>query len=339
MLDSVTAPADTAVWGGTGRYPYHRGSHLIVALELHVYGDESGTHGESAYCVVAGYIAAPRPWDAFNAAWRAVVDAAGDKEFHAKYFFKRYYARIHAGRTNPYGGWDEGKCRRYLSDLLGVIAAHRTRVIPIGCAVDVAAFKALTWGERNLLTGATWDATRKDFVEGGAPSSVYRVALLNMAGEALERAKPKDCKVHFVMDEKSDERNMALELFPRIRASSSMLDVSLRPKLGDLTFAASETYPGIQAADLLAYVYNILARDGRMTNELQDTGVNLFRKRRKSVDILTEEALIKLIAMRLTYPEDRELIRAIPSPAERQQAKSLRRLAGRSNRSSGVASV
>ena len=73
--------------GSRGPYPYHEGKHLIVAIDLYAYADESGIQGSAPYCLMAGYIASPRRWKPFNAAWKATLEEYGVPEFHAKDFF------------------------------------------------------------------------------------------------------------------------------------------------------------------------------------------------------------------------------------------------------------
>ena len=90
--------------GGKGRYPYHIGKHLIAALHLWAYGDESGIDERAKYCLILGYIAAPLQWQRFNELWKMALKNYEVPEFHSIDFFPRDRQR---SSTNPYRGWSD----------------------------------------------------------------------------------------------------------------------------------------------------------------------------------------------------------------------------------------
>ena len=51
-------------------------------LTLHAYFDESGTHADSHTVTVAGYIARPEQWTAFDTEWRQALSDFGIDQFH-----------------------------------------------------------------------------------------------------------------------------------------------------------------------------------------------------------------------------------------------------------------
>jgi len=308
--------------GGTGRYPYNEGHHLIVATELFVYGDESGIDQTHGYVVIAGYIASPPHWDSFNAAWRKVVDEADDpgvREFHSKQFFSRHEARK-AGTKNPFRNWTDAKATKFLSDLVAVCRDH-PRLTPIAAPMRLADWFSLTHGEQRYLTGGLWDKQRKRFRSAGMPSRTYVLPFFNMVAQALDAARPEDCKVHFVMDEQKVIKHGIVDLYSRAR-SHEQIPSALRGKFGDLTPGLSHEHPGIQAADLWAYALNgWYQHRQRLRTERVWALVQLTdRHRRAGVGVIGREGLHRLLANDLS-PEDRRLIQAIKSPKEIQEAK------------------
>src|SRR3972149_6354915 len=126
--DDEDEAGDTWPVGGLGRYPYNRGSHLIMTIDLHAYADESGIEGDSLYCIVAGFVGSPRWWDKFNADWRAIINAAPDdvEEFHAKDFFERNHAAKKNSERNPFRSWSGASA--FLATLVDVIVRYRGKI-------------------------------------------------------------------------------------------------------------------------------------------------------------------------------------------------------------------
>ena len=281
-----------------------------MVTELFVYGDESGID-ETPYCVVAGFIASPRHWDSFNAAWRKVIEKAQVNEFHSKDFFSR--RRATSSSTNPFRDWSESDASALLDALLKVIRDH-PRVTPIGCALDVNIFRSYTWGERRYLTGGQWNRTTKKFITQGAPSRTYPVPFYSMVGEALQMARPAECKVNFVMDEQKVIQNGIQQVYAQYR------DTELNPfceKMGDLISGLSEEHEGIQAADLLAYTWNGWYRfRERLRRERLDVLLEIMRmQHHREMGVMRKRGLEHILTKTL-LPEDRAKIRALKTHAK-----------------------
>ena len=120
--------------GSRGRYPYHEGKHLIVALtEQFVYADESGTHVGAKHCLLGGYRASPRQWKKFDTDWQAILKGEGIDVFHSNVFFNRKV--IKNPQENPYLKWSDNRADNFLSGLLDVIVMRV--VYPVGTSVVV----------------------------------------------------------------------------------------------------------------------------------------------------------------------------------------------------------
>ncbi len=285
-----------------------------MTKEILVYGDESGID-DPRCCVVAGFIATPRQWDGFNAAWRKVMEAVGVPEFHSKLFFSRRDAA--GSSTNPFSSWSDSEADELLVALISVIKAH-PRVAPIGCALDVRAFKSYTWGERMYLTGAKWNRDTKKFVTQGAASRVYPFPFYNMIGEALSKARPKDAKVHFIMDEQKVVQAGVQQVYFESRNNEL---ISSREKLGELSPGLSEEHEGIQVADLLAYIwFGWYQFRERLRRERLDVLNEVWKRHHWEMGIVRKRGLEHVLSDLL--PEDRAKIQSLKTPAEVQRERT-----------------
>lgn len=247
------------------------------------YGDETGTHEESQFCAVLGYVGSPRQWKLFRRDWRRIVGK--DQEFHAQKFFQRESWR---SSKSPYHNWSDKKARDFLNQLLDII--HRQQIVPIGFAYDVADFKALDLHERKLLTGAT-NVTRTRVRKGelkvtdkligsGKPSEPYMLGFNYIITEAL-KAAPANAKVNYVFDRRERSEAWARMAYEQIMRYSEIPQI--RDRLGQLSFDDSINCEPLQAADLYAYVWNRLLHEsmnadlwhalGRLTRKHDSMGI------------------------------------------------------------------
>ena len=287
-----------------------------MVTELLVYGDESGIDN-SPYCVVAGWIASTKQWESFNLAWRRVIDEAGLPEFKSKQFFGRHAARKE-GTQNPFRNWSRSQASEFLEALIGVVHSHYPRITPIGAALDVAQFRALSWGERNYITGASWDNVNKRFVNQGAPTRAYSLPFYSMVGEALEEARSADCIVHFVMDEQKVLLPGIQQTFERTK-KARQLPEALRRKVGELTPGLSHEHEGIQAADLLAYCWHGWYQRRQVRGERVQTLFDLLSKHRREMGLIKRRGIERVMTETLENPEDLEILKGMDKPQRDQR--------------------
>lgn len=288
-----------------------------MAVNLWVYGDESGIEGDGPHCVVAGFIGSPKHWDNFNNAWESVITEAGVGEFHAREFFGRHSAK--GSEKHPFHSWPADKATRFLNDLLAVIQEHRARISPLKSSLDVSDFRSFSWGERQWLTGGTWDHKRGKFLSSGAPTRLYHVPAQGVIGDALDHAHPADCKVHFVLDEQSVMQEGFSQIIRGVRDKPQYRQQL--SQLGDVTFGPSVTHPGIQAADLLVHC---LYSNYRLRHKLDDErrhALTAILGERWRIAVFKAKNLEMLLSKQFST-EERAMLRSIKSPSEIQKAKA-----------------
>ena len=95
--------------------------------------DDSGTHGDSRFVVVAGGVASVRQWERLSSEWERVIEPwkLSRGYFHTADFVSGY---------NDYKGWTQAEKRHRLRLLVGIISKH-VRVL-VGNAVVRSDFDA-----------------------------------------------------------------------------------------------------------------------------------------------------------------------------------------------------
>jgi hypothetical protein len=204
-----------------------------MARMLYAYGDETGIEGNASYCLIMGYIGGADMWEEFRRDWSATLGKYGLEEFHAQRFFAQ--------------GSKKQQSVQCLSSLLAIIEHYNPTVI--GHAVDVNAFQALTHDERRFLTGGLVERQTGKWLTSGKPSSAYPVAFSMFIGDSL-RVASNDTLVHFVFDRQNVVQGYATKMFEEMKKR-----IPGREKMQSITFSKSQMEPGLQAADLLAYIW------------------------------------------------------------------------------------
>lgn len=288
--------------GGKGAYPYHEGNHLIVAIDLTVFADESGIQKDARYCVMAGYIGSPRSWKLLNNAWARVLAEYGVPEFHAKDFFpkNRRLSRDH------YAGWSGAKSTAFIRAL--ATAIDESPVHAVCGALNVEAFNALTYGERRFLTGGNVLESGR-WVYQGAPNQPYRFAFVQLLRDAVGRAKDGTL-VHWVFDRQNEYEGGVLQEYQEIVASQAGADKIIdTTKLGSIRFASRLHEPSLQPADLLAHCwYTELTRREHPTEE-RAWAMHVLSNKRREIRVLEANDFDQFFLDGEKYGIDRELLR------------------------------
>ncbi|MHB8516093.1 MAG: hypothetical protein ACYDCT_12020 [Dehalococcoidia bacterium] len=248
-------------------------------IDLCAYADESGIDSRRGYCVVAGYVGSPRQWDRFKTEWGHALGKV--PAFHSKRFFGR---DENGGRLDHYRGWSEKDADNFINGLLSVIQRHR--LTPVGGAIDLSAFNALSVGERRFLTGGHPKAHGGWELSTGAPTKPYYLGFRFLVQEALGLARA-GARVHFVFDRQEVLRAHAKTTFGRI-CRRAVPPTSVQ--LGDLTFEDCTQTVQLQAADLYANVWHAyLAKRSKLSTGALDALYQLTRKR-KGMPVYQTEA-------------------------------------------------
>lgn len=259
------------------------------------YADESGTHGNSIYCLICGYIGSQRQWKLFERSWAQVLEENQVPDFHAKDFFARDSQGI---GKNHYHGWSQKQAMRFLDTLTDVI--NQRQLYPVGAAVEVKEFNSFSVGERRFLTVGKITPSGK-WLMTGAPYRPYQLAYIGLLTDAVKKI-PLDTRMHFVMDSNKVEEPLARLVF------NDLVKGQYHPewaKLGDVTYASRTTRLGLQAADLQAHVwYNYLEKRNEMDSERQ-RAIEALTERHDGIKLLDRVGMELLLSQLSSEQRDR----------------------------------
>jgi hypothetical protein len=240
---------------------------------LRAFIDDSGTHtNDSPICVAAGYFGGLHYWKQFNLDWDRAVKNRGLTEFHAN----RFWARDKGGKTvGEYSGWSKRDYEEFLDELLDIIS--RYKIWPVTSAVVAEDWNALTFDERRYLSGAVFGQGK--YRKGGAPTKPYFVAFL-LAVQCVAAYCDAGHTVDLVMDGSDALNGYAEVYFQELRASHNRNAA----RLGTIQAGDSRILPGLQAADLLAYLTQRFCRKNPVPGQGLEDDTPLGRAVKKARD-------------------------------------------------------
>jgi hypothetical protein len=254
-------------------------------MAIQAFIDDSGTHtNDSPICVAAGYFGGEHYWKQFGLDWDRAVRNRGLDEFHAS----RFWSGGVGGKTvGPYAGWSKEDCESFLDELLKIIA--RYKIWPTGSAIVAADWNALNLHERSYLTGGSFK--NGEYQEGGAPTKPYFTSFL-FAVQSIARYCDAGHTVEFVVDESKTLNAYAEDFFQTIRSSR----YPHADKLGTIRPGNSRFLPGLQAADLLAYLTLRFTRENPTVGQELDVETPLGRAVSKARDSKGDFKLLGKVA-------------------------------------------
>jgi hypothetical protein len=206
------------------------------------YLDESGIHSDAKICVVAGYYGSHAAWRQFEREWRAILRKY-DLESHG-FHSKEFWGRKSGKRVPPYVCWTDEQANAFLDSLIQVIM--RDRIFPVGNAIIVGDWKALSLFQRRFLSGA--ELKNGKLVSSGSPNKPYYVPFLFCVFNSVRHSGATD-KIHFFAGLDKTFSKYAVGLYQGIRRDKRIPS----DLLGNIDFPLSKDTPPLQAADLLAY--------------------------------------------------------------------------------------
>ena len=209
---------------------------------LHAYLDDSGTHADSPWCVVAGYFGSERHWKRFDREWQIALESEGVEEFHAN----RFWASVGGNDIPEYRGWSRERSNRFVGRLLDVIGSSH-RISPVCCAVLMEEWHKLAKDERAYLTGGAHNQ-QGQIVTPGAPNKPYFLPFLTAISMVLDYCNPGQL-VDFSFDQSRHFSGYALKYFEEIKK----WDLEKFKRMGDVLVVDSKRATPVQAADLLAF--------------------------------------------------------------------------------------
>ena len=116
-------------------------SRYKMLTVLIAYMDESGIHGASSVCAIAGLVGTESEWETLERRWRRTVDEEGVSVFHMAEF---------ESRLGEFEGWSDTRRHLFLSKLVEAIKARDIHCV--GSALVRADYDRLTEDERIWMT-------------------------------------------------------------------------------------------------------------------------------------------------------------------------------------------
>jgi len=207
---------------------------------LRAYMDDSGTHNDSPYCLIAGYWGGINQWRQFEHERQRVLRAYNVPEFHAW----EYWARDkNKERVGPYKGWDDTRRKTFLFALLTIIGKYK--IYPFAHGVSRSEWNKRSTEERKLLCGGE----RGNLT---APNNPMFMAFQTCVIRTSAYCDP-DVAMHFVLDSNQNTDAWASICYVELKRLLARAGDPMADRLGDLTFSESIRALPLQAADLLAY--------------------------------------------------------------------------------------
>lgn len=212
---------------------WHKERTLAVLKNYTFIGDETGIDDNSKICAVAGLVGGERAWEKFDKRWRKVLEIEDIPYFHA--------VECERGNENFYG-LDVMKRGKIVDRLVQIIMNTTLDIYSYGLVKP----HFFAWPEDD----------RKWFTQGN-PEDPYYLVLDHLfvcsshAADELDKSE----KIEYVFEEQNQFRDEAKRIFKGLRIGP---DWPNHVRLGDIHFPESTPenlikYPGMQAADLLAY--------------------------------------------------------------------------------------
>jgi len=277
-------------------------------VDIRVYADDS-TDGHRRLTLLAGYMASVTQWRLFEDRWNAALQKHDVSEFHAREFFAPdghgKYISLSDTQEHHYGEWTANQMAEFITDLTSAI--NNSRLRRLGASLDLEAFRALTYGERRHLTGATWNMQRQTFTTSGAPNKPYFVVWIHCLLQADEQAIP-DAQILFIFDRDPAHQPRAEQHFAEIRQYFP----KYRERFGGIAYRTRLEAPALQAADLFANCLCRVTADTGYLPPLRQHAVDAIFKKTGWMGIYSRDHLEVMLN---SIPAERTAMQAFPDPS------------------------
>jgi hypothetical protein len=185
------------------------------------YGDESGHSSHPGFFSIGMWVGPEGAWDRFDRAWRMILNTFGIPYMHM---------REYAHSIGPFKGWDEEQRRQLMTAVLLVL--EKAAVFPLVAALSVNDYRRLTQTHQSRLRDPFF-ACLQETIRGCG------LFLLD---------EPGADKVRIIYSQQDEFQGDARKLF-----NAMVKSVDVRNNLDSFQFEPMKKFPGLQAADLLAY--------------------------------------------------------------------------------------
>ena len=216
----------------------------MTATELTAYADEAGTHGDSMYTVMAGWVGRAERWAEFEPKWRSLLLRNGLTYIHAvdlKHGKKQFKDKIR---------WPEHR-RLALAQLAGQLVFDHSMLSHTILLKNRDYDIHYIGGDREL---------RKHRAPIDSKYGVCARVFLSQLTEFVRRYGGEDAQVTVVLEAGAKNQGAAQSILADMYRIAPDRARFISP---NIVYALKEQSPGVQAADLLAYPVYVLERDGR----------------------------------------------------------------------------
>jgi hypothetical protein len=258
-------------------------------MPMEVCVDESGIHGGSKRCVVAGLAGGRNDIVALESRWKDILQEfhiPPEVGFHAKTFFRR---GKNGQRYGPYAGWSDQQAIDFAGNLVASVTDLELK--PVGGAVSIEYFNSLSHNLRRWLTGGVYDQERKKWLTSGAPNKPYFFAFNEIAVGAAEHAK-SGVKIDCICDRQDNFSGLAIQMWNYMKDEMQWYTGE---HLGGIHFYSRFERISLQAADMhafclyhiesyradtdnyeIAFVLHNIAKNGTHVKKLEKQAVDLM---------------------------------------------------------------
>lgn len=269
---------------------------------LKAYFDESGIDA-GPVCVIAGFVGGVQQWKHLDDNWMATLSAVDPtlKEFHAQDFFAKDKSGVRCRR--PYKDLGEEKCEWLIRSLVTAISSVKIRIVAV--SVSKSDFQFFNRQERQIITGALVDNRNWKLKSSGAPTRPYFAVFTQALYTAIKCIPNNDQKILPVFDLNPHYNRWAQQYFADVKRLYKAFN-----RFDEIVFSVSEAVPGIQAADLMAYLYRRSIAKDPLTSEQRQILNRLARNRGLKLHI--NRGLMDGILTKMAVP--RNLRSSFPDP-------------------------
>jgi hypothetical protein len=213
---------------------------------FHIYGDASGKLSNSAYTSFCGYVAHVSEWSPFTLEWQNCILKWQVPPIHMS-------AIMHPDEDKDWGkikaqwgnGWETKKAAM-LEDFAGII--RRANIVCIGAVVDATHFRKLAFADPDFA---------KLFKD-----TMY-LALHKLVTQGIEKTEvvDKHSPISLVLD---DDPEYSMTCYGLLQAMKRDVP-KVKERIHAIAFVNDGSFPGVQAADMIAYESRRL-----MVDEMKD---------------------------------------------------------------------
>lgn len=193
------------------------------------FGDESGTDRKSRICAIAGLVGPEKLWQKFDRNWIKVLAAEGVPYFHAV------------------------ECERASGEFHGLDVMKRGRIVDrLVQVIMESPLEPYSYGLVRHHFDA-WNEDDRKWFTSGHPDNPYYLVLNHLFVKVSHSVDQLDKseKVEFLFEQQKEFEPEARIIFGEFKANPQWPN---HERMGEIFFSGEiQKYPGMQAADLLAY--------------------------------------------------------------------------------------